>query len=166
MEGQCGSSWSQKPGTYVLLMTLAEPIRLEVGRLGVFPLRAGWYAYAGSALGPGGLNARLSRHTREEKRLRWHIDYLLTQARLREVWYSEDLERRECAWIKFLGNLPGTEVPVPGFGASDCRCRSHLFGLTSYPSFSAFSRRAGVLSGEKIRRVILDDGQPALRTRS
>ena len=166
MEGQCESTWSQKPGTYVLLMTLAERIRLGVGRLGVFPLRAGWYVYVGSALGPGGLHARLSRHAREEKKLHWHIDYLLRQAGLREVWYVEDRERRECAWAKLLEDLPGSEVPVPGFGTSDCRCRSHLFVLTSCPSFAVFLRKAGVLSGEEIRRVTLDDGRLTLRTRS
>ena len=159
MGSQVKSIWSHRPGTYMLLMTLGEPVCLRVGNLGVFPFSAGWYAYVGSALGPGGLRARLSRHTRAEKKLRWHIDYLLGQARLREVWYVEGPERRECAWARLLEDLPGTEVPVPGFGASDCRCRSHLFVLTSRPSFAAFSRRGGALQGEKIRRVMLDDGQ-------
>ena len=151
--------WSHRPGTYALVMTLAEETCLQVGRLGAFTLPEGWYAYVGSALGPGGLRARLSRHTRAEKKLHWHIDYLLGQARLREVWYVEGPERRECAWARLLEDLPGTEVPVPGFGASDCRCRSHLFVVASRPSFAAFLRRAGALQGEKIRRVMLDDGQ-------
>jgi Uri superfamily endonuclease len=36
----------------------------------------GRYIYAGSAYGPGGLKARVSRHMRRAKRSQWHIDQL------------------------------------------------------------------------------------------
>ena len=41
------------------------------------------YVYTGSAR--GGLEARIARRRRREKRMRWHIDYLLREARIIEV---------------------------------------------------------------------------------
>ncbi len=41
-------------GSYLLVARLAYPAEIAVGRLGTSLFPAGWYAYAGSALGPGG----------------------------------------------------------------------------------------------------------------
>lgn len=114
------------PGTYALVLALDRPRRIVIGRLGVFDFPAGWYVYAGSALGPGGLAARVARHLRREKRLHWHIDYLLRHARVVEVWIRAGPERCECAWARAAAALPGATIAVPRFGASDCRCAGHL----------------------------------------
>ena len=63
-------------GTYVLMLGLPRLATIGVGRLGHFQFPVGWYAYAGSAHGPGGLAARISRHLRVPKPLHWHVDYL------------------------------------------------------------------------------------------
>ena len=55
------------PGTYVLLMRLSKRLDISVGTLGVLSAQAGYYVYVGSALGPGGLAARVGRHCRREK---------------------------------------------------------------------------------------------------
>jgi Uri superfamily endonuclease len=117
------------PGSYLLLLDLAAPTRLMVGRLGTFDFPAGRYAYAGSARGAGGLRARVARHLRSEKRLHWHVDYLAARAPVVEVWYVESIERLECAWAARLSALSGASVPVEGFGSSDCGCRAHLVRL-------------------------------------
>jgi Uri superfamily endonuclease len=117
------------PGSYLLLLDLAAPTRLTVGRLGTFDFPAGRYAYAGSARGPGGLRARVVRHVRAEKRLHWHVDYLAACAPVVEVWYVESGERLECVWAVRLSALPGAGLPVEGFGSSDCGCRAHLILL-------------------------------------
>jgi Uri superfamily endonuclease len=88
-------TFSSGPGTYVLVMRLAAPVTLTVGRLGALSLDAGLYLYVGSAL--GGLRARLERHLRADKRLHWHVDYLLRCARVEAVWYRHGRERQECA---------------------------------------------------------------------
>ncbi len=76
----------------------------------------------GSARGPGGLRARLSRHFRKEKRLHWHVDQLTAVAAIKGVWIAEGGD--ECALNAALGALP---TPLPGFGSSDCpRCVAHL----------------------------------------
>lgn len=118
-------------GTYLLLVLLPCPMRLQVGRLGTFDLSAGHYAYAGSALGPGGLAARVARHLNPSRRQHWHIDRLLNIGKPQAVWYVELPVRLECAWARAVAALPGASLPVPRFGASDCRCPAHLIGLPS-----------------------------------
>src|SRR5512139_3339944 len=49
-------------GTYILLVSLRQAKRLEIGRLGAFDLVPGFYAYVGSAHGSGGLRARIQHH--------------------------------------------------------------------------------------------------------
>ena len=67
-------------GTYTLLVELPECSTVEVGALGSLDLDAGWYAYTGSALGPGGFT-RVQRHREmavgERAARHWHVDYLL-----------------------------------------------------------------------------------------
>jgi Uri superfamily endonuclease len=101
--------------------------------LGTLDLPRGWYTYAGSALGPGGLRARLDLHRRSAKRLHWHIDYLLLRACLVASWELACAERLECAWQATVLRLAGALEPVAGFGASDCACPAHLTFFPSRP---------------------------------
>jgi len=103
-----------------------------VGRLGRYLFPAGYYVYAGSAL--GGLAARIARHRRDEKRLHWHVDYLRARAEVVAAYASPGRQRRECALAQALAALPGARLPAARFGASDCRCLSHLVWLPSPPS--------------------------------
>jgi len=109
-------------GSYILLIRLPEDETLTTGRLGPVHFLRGHYAYVGSAL--GGLQPRLDRHLRTGKKLHWHIDYLLEKARVEEIVTCHTAERMECAIARSLGEQ--FEL-IPGFGSSDCRCRSHLF---------------------------------------
>ncbi len=106
---------------------------ISVGKLGTFGVRPGFYVYVGSALGPGGLAAGVGRHARQEKTLRWHVDYLRAVTDLVEVWFRPGRRRRECSWAERLAGMPGAGTPMPGFGASDCGCRSHLFCFEERP---------------------------------
>ncbi len=117
-EGDLGSSgWV----SYVLFIEIPAAVTVTVGRLGTFCFPAGRYVYSGSA--KKNLKARVNRHLRREKRLRWHIDYLLAAPGVEvvEVLFSD---RSECQ----LAARAGGEVVVSGFGSSDCRagCGSHL----------------------------------------
>ncbi len=131
---------TDRPGTYVLVLRLPQATEIDVGRLGRFSFPAGWYAYAGSARGPGGLAARVSRHLRSPKPLHWHIDYLRPHTLAVHVWYATGTQKRECAWAWALSTLPGAFVPVPRFGASDCRCPAHLVHFATSPDLTAFAR--------------------------
>ena len=133
----------KEPGTYVLILRLARQMSLSVGQLGEFELPAGWYAYVGSAHGPGGLASRVARHQRASKKLHWHIDYLRSHADLTAVWYLAAGVKRECTWAKMLAKLPSTSMPVPRFGASDCGCPAHLLWFRKEPDPTAFASLVG-----------------------
>jgi sugar fermentation stimulation protein A len=110
-------------GAYIAVFDLPERRLLQVGRLGCFPFAPGLYLYVGTA--QRNLDARLERHAREEKPLRWHIDYLSTQADMLGTMVVPGPRERECELARELAQ--SYERPVPGFGASDCRCKGHLF---------------------------------------
>jgi Uri superfamily endonuclease len=107
--------------TYQLLIEVARPVRANIGRLGSFAFPAGRYIYTGSAR--RNFEARVARHLRTEKTLRWHVDYLLVMPGVRIAGVRRYVED-ECA----INQATPGSVPVPGFGASDCRagCGSHL----------------------------------------
>ena len=93
-------------------------------------LRAGYYFYAGSACGPGGLKARVARHMRRPKLNHWHVDQISAVAEVvgAFIWPGGN----EGALAELSAKF-GTAVA--GFGSSDCRrCNSHLLGpLASLP---------------------------------
>ena len=122
-------------GIYHLVIHLAECMSIEVGKLGVFLFPAGYYVYTGSAL--GGLDARVSRHLRSEKRLHWHIDYLLQYAEIIHVVTHATGKRLECEYNRAILSLPDASIPVKGFGSSDCRCPAHLVYFEKKPSLAA-----------------------------
>jgi Uri superfamily endonuclease len=109
-------------GTYLLVMTLPEDTSITVGKHGVIYFQKGCYAYVGSAL--NGLDQRIQRHLRRQKKIHWHIDYLLPFVKIVEIFYKENLRREEC---KVAQLLERNFVSIPGFGSSDCSCHSHLF---------------------------------------
>lgn len=107
--------------SYQLIIELAQPVHCCIGRLGVFDFPAGRYCYTGSAR--RAFEARIARHLRQEKTLRWHIDHLLAAPGVIVVKVLRS-RRNECE----LNQSRRGTVPVPGFGASDCRagCGAHL----------------------------------------
>lgn len=123
-------------GSYVLWLRLGRKRRIQIGRLGEQLFSPGYYAYTGSAFGPGGLRARLTHHLKKSPRPHWHIDYLKNCSAYIDVWFSSDDENREHRWAEALSSLSGATVPITGFGASDCTCRSHLLHFASLPDIS------------------------------
>ncbi|MBN1786701.1 MAG: GIY-YIG nuclease family protein [Candidatus Methanofastidiosa archaeon] len=97
---------------------------LNVGSLGALKFDKGLYAYVGSAM--NGLDARIGRHLRGEKRLRWHIDHLLKEAIVTEVYFKESDVKEECM---FAQRLNGLFPVIRRFGSSDCQCAGHLFSI-------------------------------------
>ncbi|MDP7081322.1 MAG: GIY-YIG nuclease family protein [Candidatus Undinarchaeales archaeon] len=105
-------------GAYII--TVIIDVLTPFGRGGT--VQPGTYLYVGSAYGPGGLAARLSRHARKHKRRHWHID-ALTEGRgvnAIRIYPGSD----ECVLARELAERCRA---VKGFGSSDCDCPSHLF---------------------------------------
>jgi Uri superfamily endonuclease len=120
------------PGIYAIGFHLPQRTVMQVGALGRWDFPSGSYIYVGSAWGPGGLSARIRRHWRTEKTLRWHIDYLRAYASPVALWLAPG-SHDECGWAQHLLALPDARVVVPGFGASDCPCQSHMAYVGTAP---------------------------------
>ena len=116
-------------GVYIAVFYLARATKISVGKLGRFGFRQGIYFYAGSA--QRGLSARLERHGRKKKPLRWHIDYLSVRCEMPGAITIAGPRERECELAKKLAGM--FELAAPGFGASDCRCGGHLFYAPELP---------------------------------
>ena len=111
-------------GVYILNIFLKKDIRLRVGSLGVMEFKKGYYIYTGSAM--GGLEQRIRRHLRKTKKLHWHVDYLLQKAEIKDVRIKESFSKQEeCRTANLLSAAGG--AIVPGFGCSDCKCKTHLY---------------------------------------
>lgn len=139
-----------EPGTYALLLRSDADQPVDVGRRGSLDVRPGWYVYVGSALGPGGLAARVGRHLRREKTCRWHIDYLRAVTEPEAVWYATGTSRMECRWAAVLARLKKATVPLEGLGASDCECRSHLVWFRTKPSVTQVRKKLADVVGSAV----------------
>ncbi|QLC34006.1 GIY-YIG nuclease family protein [Halarchaeum sp. CBA1220] len=128
-------------GTYTLLLELPAAATVTFGAAGDYDLDAGWYAYTGSAFGPGGLS-RVARHRRvargEHDVRHWHVDYLTghPDTDLDAVYVSEG-EDRECAVARALNEAGDA---LAGLGASDCDCESHLAYAPARATLAAVAR--------------------------
>jgi len=109
-------------GSYILLINLKEDQNIQIGKLGNIFFKKGFYVYVGSAL--NGLEHRIDRHLRKNKKMYWHIDYLLQYAEIIDVFYKESNTKEECMIAKSLDEIFPS---IHGFGCSDCSCSSHLF---------------------------------------
>ncbi|MBU4245420.1 MAG: GIY-YIG nuclease family protein [Nanoarchaeota archaeon] len=76
-------------GIYCLVIRLEKDARIRIGSLGELFFEKGSYVYVGSAM--NGLENRIARHLRYEKKLHWHIDYMLSNkcARITQVLAKE-----------------------------------------------------------------------------
>lgn len=135
-------------GIYTLILRLTEPKEIRIGALGVISFQPGYYIYAGSALGSGGLS-RVSRHIRfyreRYRKAKWHIDYLMEEAVLEKTICAETGDRLECI---LAAGISGD--CVENFGCSDCDCKSHLFFREEEPTEEILSvfKKMGLVSHE------------------
>jgi Uri superfamily endonuclease len=146
-------------GSYVLIITLPEEQTINIGSLKAVHLSAGYYAYVGSAM--GGIKARISHHLKGIKKPHWHIDYLLEKASVNGVIICPSQTRLECAIAQALSRR--FEV-VPGFGSSDCQCKSHLFFAPSGERLKSTTMAIIKSLGVKPKLMTFDDAAllPAL----
>jgi Uri superfamily endonuclease len=145
-------------GTYILILRLDSARSAQVGRLGRWVFPKGYYAYVGSAFGPGGLPARLAHHLKPASRPHWHIDYLRRFASVCEVWFEVSAMRLEHRWAFQLQGLPDASMPVKRFGASDCRCGAHLFCFSGICGLAA-CRRALQKAGARLEVKAIEAGR-------
>ena len=120
---------SSEKGSYLLTLRAKSFVSLQVGSLALFGLEPKQYLYVGSALGPGGLRARLNHHLKTALKPHWHIDYLRQHAEIERIFYCISSDRLEHIWATALSQTDYCNVPLRNFGSSDCNCPAHLFSL-------------------------------------
>jgi sugar fermentation stimulation protein A len=113
---------STDSGSYLLVIRLEDPCKIAIGALGSMAFESGYFVYVGSAR--RNLHHRIARHVRTKKKLRWHIDYLLQEARVERVLVSTKKSELELGTA--LLESPRFEV-VKRFGSSDSPLPGHLF---------------------------------------
>ena len=141
------AAFDEDSGIYALRLHLRRPRWVAAGRLGRCRLAAGWYVYVGSP--KRNLTARLTRHLRNEKRKRWHIDYLRAEAHVHQVWLWPWTEGAECRTNGRIQALSGANVPWKGFGSSDCNCLAHL---------TLFGTKPAIRGGARPTRLVTNGG--------
>lgn len=128
-------------GFYLLIIKNPIKKHIKIGSLGRLVFDKGYYIYVGSAM--NSLEARIARHARKNKKLFWHIDYLLLSGKIVAVLIKSSRRKQECQTARSLAKH---FTAVPRFGCSDCKCKSHLFFSKTNPS-------------RKIRKIV-----PGLKT--
>lgn len=118
-------------GIYQLLIRLSGARSIKVGELGRIDFQKGYYIYTGSAR--KNLFQRLRRHFQSEKKLFWHIDYLLGQGEIVAFYYEKYAPGLECGLNRQTHKKLTDASFIPGFGCSDCKCEAHLI-YTPHPT--------------------------------
>ena len=117
-------------GTYCIVINMIKNWRVKIVAKGFINFQKGYYVYVGSAL--NSLTKRIERHLSDDKKKRWHADYLLLNknAEVKEVVYTHCDKKIECD-ISHKINENADEY-IEGFGCSDCNCVSHLYYFKEY----------------------------------
>jgi sugar fermentation stimulation protein A len=125
-----GELAAEDRGSYLVILEIPRTRTIETGALGAPRYEAGWYVYAGSA--QKNLSLRIRRHLRKiRKKRHWHIDYLSPYAARITAYPVCSYRNLECELAGALEKSGGRGIP--GFGSSDCRCKSHLFYFQNPP---------------------------------
>ena len=131
---------AQNIRSYQLHIYLQASATIAVGMLGACTFPQGTYIYTGSV--GRNIEARVARHLRARKKLRWHIDYLLNHACscVLKVSLSAD---SECE----LNQSTRGTILIPRFGSTDCTssCGSHLKYLEKKSLAMAIARKSNTL---------------------
>ena len=109
--------------------------------MGEASFKNGDYIYIGSA--KGCLEARLQRHLRKNKRIFWHIDYLLEnkKAKILQIWTID--RKMEYQTAEVFCQDPTNEIIKKGFGSSDCKCLTHLFFVKNKKQIESILKEIG-----------------------
>lgn len=110
-------------GCYCLIIRVDKNKDIQIGKkLGKIRFQKGHYVYVGSAM--NSLESRIKRHLSDDKKLHWHVDYLLKDSKITDIIYNVSTEKIECELSLYLETKT---YSIKDFGCSDCDCKSHLY---------------------------------------
>ena len=114
-----------------MVLKSAQAKTIQIGKLAQLNVQKGYYVYIGSAMGPGGVAARLNHHSKISKKPHWHLDYLRAETEFHQAYALCSPQRKECQWAALIAGSEEVSEPMKGFGSSDCKCNTHLFYFSS-----------------------------------
>ena len=117
-------SCSIMKGTYCLIISMKKSEKLDIGHLHQdYKFKKGYYVYIGSAM--NSLVARINRHLSEDKKMHWHIDYLLKSpnSSIRDVLFNISNKKIEC---NLACEIAKNGESILNFGCSDCNCNLNI----------------------------------------
>jgi Uri superfamily endonuclease len=126
-------------GSYLLLIKLEKNKLISYGLKNEYYFKKGYYTYIGSGL--NSLEKRIERHLNKNKKIFWHIDYLLKYSNIVKIYYIEKNKKIECEIAELLQKKFSQ---INKFGSSDCSCKSHLF-YVSKNKFQDFIKKTNFL---------------------
>ncbi len=116
--------------SYVLVINLPKGVSTNIRSLGTVTFKPGTYIYIGSANVKNPL-ARVLRHFKKNKKIKWHIDYLTTAPEVRIITAIVCYGLTEEAIYNIISHLVFASAVAKRFGSTDCRKHStHLFKLS------------------------------------
>ncbi len=145
-------------GYYVLVIRVNSIINIHLSR-NEWIIKPGIYFYIGSAKGPGGLKARVSRHYTRSKKKHWHIDYLTANTNT-EIEYivliiplnPERIDLESYLAQRFYGKLEA----MKGFGTSDKRQDySHLYKCNNVNEYRCLEYLLAIIESVIDNNVII-----------
>ena len=117
-------------GNYMLLLNNETEFDEAVGKLGKIHFSEGYYVYVGSAL--NSLDGRIKRHHSKQKKLHWHIDYIVPQKmRIKKVFPIRRTDSIESGLVNRLTLI--SDKYISNYGSSDSNDPSHLFYFKENP---------------------------------
>jgi Uri superfamily endonuclease len=107
------------------MFSLKNPHTITIGKLGTFLFQKGDYLYVGSA--KAGYRKRVLRYFKKVSKFHWHIDYLLTFAEVKGIFFFNNFFSEEQIAKELSDNYKDFSPVIKGFGASDKKSVTHLF---------------------------------------
>ena len=134
-------------GIYALIIRIKEKVVINIGKKKKYNFLPGYYIYIGSALGEysNNIENRLKRHFSNNKKLFWHIDYLLNISKIeaKKALYAKTNQKKECELSSKIMNYSNSDL-FKDFGNSDCEagCKTHLFYFNDYTNLENIVKSA------------------------
>ncbi len=115
-------------GTYCIIFKLKNKLTITVKSGKTYTLQRGTYIYVGSAWNGGGIESRVKRHLKKDKKKHWHLDFITTTKEFEaQKVITIPNKKAECEVASLLNR---NYIGIEKFGCSDCSCFSHLFKIT------------------------------------
>ena len=123
-------------GAYAILFFLLGDCQTYIPKYGDVIFKKGFYVYSGSA--KKNLIHRVTRHSRKEKKVKWHIDYFSVLDLVQTLKIFLFFDKNECEINSFFYVNGGKEI-IKKFGSTDCKkgCPSHFLYFKKRPTLKS-----------------------------